>query len=87
MSGAEMIRKQVYIEPGQERRLKTLARELGVTEAELIRRGLDRGLGEVTELHPDPAAWEEVERYILARMRRGRLRGKRRWTREELYGR
>lgn len=83
----EMIRKQVYIEPRQERLLKALARELRVTEAELIRQGIDRGLEGVARARPDPAAWKEAERYILGRMRKGPLKGKRRWTREELYGR
>lgn len=84
---AEMIRKQVYIEPRQEQLLKALARKLGVTEAELIRQGIDRGLQHGAEFRPDPAAWKKVERFILARMRKGALTGKRRWTREDLYGR
>ncbi len=84
---AEMIRKQVYIEPRQDQLLKALAKELGVTEAELIRHGIDRGLASMAGLRPDPTAWKEVERYILARMRKGAVKGKRRWTREELYGR
>ncbi len=84
---AEMIRKQVYIEARQERLLKALAKDLRVTEAELIRRGIDRGLDGLTGARPDPAAWGEAERFILARARRGRVKGKRRWTREELYDR
>ncbi|MBI4588807.1 MAG: hypothetical protein HY725_08195 [Candidatus Rokubacteria bacterium] len=84
---AAMIRKQVYVEPRQEKLLKALAKELGLTEAELIRRGIDRGLEGVAGLRPDPAAWQKVERYIRGRMLKRRLKGKRRWTREELYGR
>ena len=84
---AEMIRKQVYIEARQEQLLKALARELHVTEAELIRRGIDRGLDRMAGVRPDPTAWSEAERYILARRRRGTVKGKRRWTREDLYGR
>ncbi len=84
---AVMIRKQVYIEARQEQLLKALAKELHVTEAELIRRGIDRGLDRMAEVRPDLAAWSEAERYILARMRRGTAKGKRRWTREALYGR
>ena len=83
----EMIRKQVYIEARQEQLLKTLAWDLHVTEAELIRRGIDRGFDRMAGVRPDPAAWGEAERYILARMRRGTVNGKRRWTREDLYGR
>lgn len=84
---AEMIRKQVYIEPRQEQLLKALARDLGVTEAELIRRGIDRGLADMAPVSPDPGAWREVEQYILKRMRRGKLKGKRDWSREELHER
>jgi hypothetical protein len=84
---AEMIRKQVYIEARQEQLLKTLAKDLRVTEAELIRRGIDRGLDRMASVRPDPAAWGAAERYILARMRGGTVKGKRRWTREDLYGR
>ena len=83
----EMIRKQVYIEARQEQLLKTLAKDLHVTEAELIRRGIDRGLDRMAGVRPDPAAWAEVERYILARMRGGTVGGKRRWIREDLHGR
>jgi len=83
----EMIRKQVYIEPRQEQLLKSLAKKLGVTEAELIRQGIDRGVEAMRVFRPDPLAWREVEEYILRRMRGGTRTGKRRWTREELYGR
>ena len=41
----------------------------------------------LAELAFEQAAWREAERYILARMRKGRLKRKRRWTREDLYGR
>jgi len=37
-----MVRKQVYIEPGQDARLKRQAALLGVTEAALIRRAIDQ---------------------------------------------
>lgn len=84
---AEMIRKQVYIEPRQEQRLKSLARDLRVSEAELIRQGIDRGLERLAALRPDPAAWQEAERYILTRMRKGSVKAQRRWTRGELYDR
>ena len=37
-----MIRKQLYISEKHERALKARARELGVSQAELVRRMLDR---------------------------------------------
>ncbi len=39
--GVYMIRKQLYISDEHERALKTKARELGISEAELVRRLLD----------------------------------------------
>jgi hypothetical protein len=39
-----VIRKQLYIEPHQEEALKRRSRELGVSEAELVRRALDAAL-------------------------------------------
>jgi len=36
-----MVRKQIHIEPRQKALLKRLARETGMTEAELIRRAID----------------------------------------------
>ena len=39
-----MIRKQLYLEEAQNRALKVRARELGISEAELVRRALDTAL-------------------------------------------
>ena len=80
----KMIRKQVYIEVEQEQRLKRQARALGVTEAELIRRGLE-GIRTTPTLVPDERAWREERAFIRRRARlraRGRGRG---WSREDLY--
>ena len=43
----KLVRKQFYITPEQDVKLKRLAAERGVTEAELVRAALD-ALGEVT---------------------------------------
>ena len=37
----ELIRKQTYITPEQDRALKRLAQRYGTTEAEIVRRALD----------------------------------------------
>lgn len=59
-----MVRKQVYIEERHDEILKRLARERNVTEAELIREGID-GLGTARRpLPPDPAAWEEALAFL-----------------------
>ncbi len=82
-----MIRKQVYIEPHQERRLKARAKLLGLTEAEIIRQSLERGLGEGRAQHPDPAAWARISRYIRARRTKSPRRPAKPWRRDELYAR
>lgn len=41
-----MVRKQLYVTEDQDVRLKRMAAEQGVSEAELVRRALDRALSE-----------------------------------------
>ena len=50
---AWMIRKQLYLEASQDRALKRRAKELGVSQAELLRRALDAVLA--TEATPKTA--------------------------------
>ena len=54
-----MIRKQVYIEPEQEKLLKQQAKRLGVSEAELIRRGIEQVVHVSPAPFPDEQAWQE----------------------------
>ena len=82
---ARMIRKQIYLRVDQDRRLKRLAKELGTSEADLIRQSVDRAVLVGGERHPDVSAWEAVRQLIQKRRAKGRLPGKRDWTREEIY--
>jgi hypothetical protein len=82
-----MIRKQVYIEPRQDRLLKERAKQLGVTEAEVIRQSIDQGLVAPLQRPTNPAAWKEIMRAIRRRMRMKVPQVPRRWTRDELYDR
>lgn len=85
---SEMIRKQVYIAPRHERLLKERAREYGVTEADLIRQALDRGLSPAAPTTVDVEAWKEMRRYIERHRRPLTAKtAKRRWTRDSLYDR
>jgi hypothetical protein len=43
-----MIRKQFFIDPDVSQRLKTVARQKGVSEADLIRSGIERVLAETS---------------------------------------
>src|SRR5437016_12243009 len=68
-----MTRKQVYIEPRQNRLLKEHARRYRVTEADLIRQAIDRGLERTATRAPDIKAWKRIERFI-GRRRSQRVR-------------
>ncbi len=80
-----MVRKQIYIEPRQEQLLKRRAKDLGITEAELIRRGLDQVVRVPSGWLPDLEAWEEEKAFIEQRKRLKVPQTGRTWTREELY--
>jgi len=82
-----MERKQVYLEADQNRRLRALSRRRGVTESELIRRGVNRVLDEPLPFEPDPQAWKEVLAFIDSLIAKGPVKGKRTWKREDLYER
>lgn len=82
-----MVRKQVYITPEQELALKTAAARLGVTEAELIRRGL-----ELVEAEGDVwraqrlAAWSRIRAIMDEHIRtRPEGSGIDKFNREEVY--
>lgn len=82
---ARMVRKQIYIEPEQEQLLKRRARELGVAEAELIRRGIDQMSRVAMNPVPDWRAWEEAKAFMVRRMDVVVPQTGREWTREDLY--
>lgn len=81
----QMVRKQIYIAPHQEQRLKRLARERGISEAELVRRGLDVVLNQEVEAPREPGAWEEEKAFIQQRGKLPARGGQRTWRREEAY--
>jgi hypothetical protein len=64
---ATMIRKQIYLEPGQNSALKRLASQSGVPEAELIRQAIDFYLQTFRRTRPNLALWDE-ERAFLDRL-------------------
>ena len=82
-----MIRKQVYIEPEQDELLKRRSKELGISEAALIRQAIDR-LRPGADGGKSPAArqaWEEAKRVMQERMQLQVPQTGRSWTREEIY--
>jgi len=83
---SRMIRKQIYLDPEQGSRLKQRAQELGVSEAELIRRCLNDLERQAIASSMDQQAWEEKLAFMQARAQAVPSRqGHRQWTREELY--
>jgi hypothetical protein len=82
-----MIRKQIYIEPRQEHTLKRQAKELQISEAELVRRAIDQ-IGRTTTLVSSDLrlrAWEEAKALMEERMKMVVPQTGRSWTRDELY--
>ncbi len=87
-----MVRKQVYIGVEQNRRLKQIAEDLGTSEAELVRRGLDylervEVKRETVTPPVDLSAWEEEKKFIAERMEKYKdvPQTGRTWTRDQLY--
>ena len=80
-----MVRKQVYITAEQEATLKRRAKALGVSEAELVRRGIELAGRPAATFGRDPEAWEELLRDMKKRARMNVPQTGRNWTREELY--
>ena len=82
-----MVRKQVYIQAEQDDEIKRSAQQLGVTEAYVIRRGIElvkRDLAEPGTLD------REAGRRLLSKMRERahagpRTDGGRVWSREDAY--
>ncbi len=84
-----MVRKQIYIGKDQDKALKRAARVSGVSQAELIRRGIGKGITEIAEI---PAGndldWAKALKVMKDRARaRVLAKGNRTWKREDLYDR
>jgi len=81
-----MVRKQIYIKPEQEEYLKRRAQELGISEAEVIRRKLSEPERLGISRPRNPKAWQEELAFIKRRAKKlPALNKQRAWTREELY--
>lgn len=83
-----MVRKQLYIGPDQERRLKQRARALGVSEAELVRRALERALSDDAATLPRPdreAAVSGLVATIDRLARRSAFPTNWKFSRQEIY--
>ena len=84
---SRMVRKQIYISAEQEHLLKTRASELGLTESQLIRSGIERFLRPSGAPPLDEQAWQDAVDFMRERARIAEANEQRGWTREELYER
>ena len=82
-----MIRKQVYVRKRQQILLQRLARQWGVSEAEVIRRAIDQQVQVAAHqpVSPNPQALEAIIQFALERRRLSRLAEAYQWKREEAY--
>jgi hypothetical protein len=69
-----MIRKQIYIGPRHEARLKRMARLRKTSEATLIREAIDRQVATNPPVSFDPEAWGQALQFMRS-LRRRRVRG------------
>ena len=81
------IRKQIYIEPDQDVKLKELASTLQTSEAELIRQAIDAHVGTLRRRRTNRKAWEAELTFMREWMDQGPVPGGRTWRREDLYDR
>ena len=81
-----MVRKQIYIEQRHQRLLKQLSDAVGVSEAEIIRRAIEReAVGNRTRtLGPDPSAWEKIISFVEGRKGSPKKRAYK-WRRQDAY--
>jgi hypothetical protein len=81
------IRKQIYLDPEQNEILKMTSKKLGVSEAEVIRRAILSQTSKISIPLQNRKAWENELQFIQSLIKQGKLRGKRKWKREDLYER
>ena len=88
---ASKIRKQIYIDSVQESILKQLSKNMGISEAEIIRQAIDRYSLVFQPPRRDPNAWEEEQKFIQQLQKQSSDRDSapktRTWKREDLYDR
>lgn len=85
-----MVRKQIQISERQKALLERLSRQRGISQAEVVRRAIEREAAgcELPAASPAAAAWEQAREFMLGLRDREPGAGEGyRWNREELYTR
>jgi hypothetical protein len=82
----QIVSKQIYIKSEEAELLKQRAKELGVSEEDLVRQCIDQLAKSSATLSLDSKAWQEEMVYIREWARLQEALGQQHvWTREELY--
>ena len=84
---ATKIRKQIYLDAEQDRLLKNISRKSGLSEAEIIRKAIDRQAVIPLPQTGRHDVWKKEAVFIKGLMRKGVVKGKRSWDRLDLYER
>lgn len=79
-----MKRKQIYIESERDRSLRDVSCCQGESESASAREGINRVLAEAPLTR---AAWQTELTHIDSLIKKGPLKGRRNWKREDLYER
>lgn len=80
-----MIRKQVLLNPRQHALIKRRARELNLSEADVLRERVDGLAEEEAPVRLDRKAWLRERRFMMSRVGLASDGTGRTWMREELY--
>ena len=82
------VRKQIYLEDQQDRRLREVSQATGLSEAEIIRQLIDQQLRVIQLPRFDREVWEEEKKFIASfRASHKAPQQPRTWRREDLYDR
>jgi len=79
------VRKQIYIDTEQEAVLKRLAKDSGISEAEIVRQAIVRYAQSLNYPQRDLSAWQRARSRIERLIEQGPVPGARTWRREDLY--
>jgi hypothetical protein len=82
-----MVRKQIYLPRKQNLMLKRLAKQRGVSEAEVLRQALEHEAKEISyQSHADVDGWKKIQQFVKERKATYTGKGKPvDWDRENLY--
>ena len=85
--GETMIRKQIYLPRRQNQLIKRLAKQRGISEAEVIRQALEHTENTHTyPVHENAVGWGEILRFVKERQAMYAGQGKPvQWNRQDLY--